>query len=327
MVVDEACSNDFPSRHILSWHPLSTLYVLSYGIMIYDYFLTMSLEVNLVWASNWSRSKALYLGTTYVGFLRMALQSYTIFRPCLSATAVARLDVIGTGLVVVMGIISELVLSFRTLSIWERSRRVGMGLIVGFSLLVSSCLVLVYICLKEEKIDKLTPSRVGVLYLAGCILSMTYDSSMLSLNLYKAKQHCVLANFSDIPVDYNQTQLASVLFRDGILYYVYIIGLTFSNIPVIIVKNVSLVANLLQIQMTLRSVLTKQMFLNLRTVASSQVETWMPGRGLTLPTISFAPRDEAPNSHFGTVSGRMAGRDEISTQHGLEGEGAIEEII
>ncbi|KAF8580353.1 hypothetical protein K439DRAFT_313865 [Ramaria rubella] len=290
--------------------------------MIYDYFLTISLEVNLVWASKWSLPKVLYLGTTYVGFLRIALQSYSIFRPCLSSTAVARLDVIGTGLVVVMAIISELVLSFRTWSIWERSRRAGIGLIVGFSLLVSSCLVLVYVGLKEEKIDKLTPSKVGIIYLAGCILSMMYDSSMLSLNLYKAKQH-----FSDIPVDYNQTQLASVLFRDGILYYVYIIGLTSSNIPVIIVKNVSLVANLLQIQMTLRSVLAKQMFLNLRTVASSQVETWMPGRGLTLPTVSFAPRNEDPNSHLSTVSGRMAGRDEISTQHGLEGEGVIEEII
>ncbi|KAF8580365.1 hypothetical protein K439DRAFT_1637108 [Ramaria rubella] len=93
---------------------------------------------------------------------------------------------------------------------------------------------------------------------------------MLGLIIYRAKQHFASTQNLYTPLDV-------VLFRDGILHYMFLLSISLTVMGFLVAQNLPIVINIAVLHFTLHSVLTKRMFLNLRNMASEDAsESWVP---------------------------------------------------
>ncbi|KAF8592703.1 hypothetical protein K439DRAFT_31084 [Ramaria rubella] len=114
---------------------------------------------------------------------------------------------------------------------------------------------------------------------------MPYHLVMLGMIIYKAKQHFSMVQNIHFP-------LSVVLFRDGILYYILVIGVSLTILGFVVNANLPIVLHISALSVTLHSVFTKRLFLNLRSVASedeSPTQSWAPNNTFTaVPGLQFA---------------------------------------
>ncbi|KAF8587143.1 hypothetical protein K439DRAFT_860960 [Ramaria rubella] len=242
--------------------------------MFYDYFLTLGLEVRFVWSSKWSLAKALYFATTYFNFINLAVSVPGFLTSCTRVPwSLTAIEICFSAITVCA---AESVLSFRTWILWERNKNIAIGLLGLFTFLVTPSTIFVVFWIVKQDVVGLQPLLYSFLYFVPLAF---YESVMLGLTVYKAKQLCGLIN----PVHYHAYRsppspvatapnrcfpLTTVLFRDGILYYIFLLGFTLTIIGFLVTANLPIVINFSLLHVTLHSVLTKRMFLNVRSAAS-----------------------------------------------------------
>ncbi|KAF8577276.1 hypothetical protein K439DRAFT_564395 [Ramaria rubella] len=257
-----------------------TSLVASCMLQLFDYGLTIDHEVQFVWPSQWTVGKALYFSTTYISFMQVALLACAPFSAC---TAPFKTQIfvftLGTWLMILTMGIAELVLLYRTWALWERSRNVAIGLLIPFVILGVASVVLVNYGLHHIQFNGPHTYNVAPIAFVSYIFLVVYEIVMLCLNLYKAKEH----------FQFTRSHLAVVLYRDGVLYFVYLITFSLINIISRLVVHSTPPVNLTVMQAVLHSVLTKRLLLNMRVAASSDSERWAPRRGFTLSSLEFFP--------------------------------------
>ncbi|KAF8574515.1 hypothetical protein K439DRAFT_831555 [Ramaria rubella] len=252
-------------------------------VMFYDYFLTFGVESKLVWPSKWSMAKVLYFATTYFNFISMALLTPGFLTPCSSAPITLTTLGVCSGLITVL--IAEAVLLLRTWVLWEKNNRIPIGLLSLFALLTIPATICIVSGIREQREAGSRPVLGSITFFSFLILAF-YESIMLGLSIYKAKQHFAIAH-------HRYSLLAVVLFRDGIIYYIILIIFSLTLTGFLVVQNLSLVMGLSLVQATLHSVLTKRMFLNLRSVASEHSHgSWAPISAQIVSEIHFASARE-----------------------------------
>jgi len=240
------------------------------ALYIYDYFLTIEREINLIWFSSWTYTKIMYIGTRYLPmvstFFLVHEQLFFNTQDCERSFIIATCFS-GVGLV-----FAEIILALRTWAVLNRNRKIGCALAL---LMTGANVVDWYFIAGYIKSVKFAPPPYesyrgcyvveisNAPYIAFCALAVL-DAIVLSLMAYSAMTSY---RFGD------NLRLSNIIHRDGILFYVYLLGITAASATVTRFASKLFVLLLLPLQDTIYSVLTTRVILNIREAARRDVST------------------------------------------------------
>ncbi|XP_006460421.1 hypothetical protein AGABI2DRAFT_177985 [Agaricus bisporus var. bisporus H97] len=207
--------------------------VASVTIMALDWLLTMDMEVSLMWRGRWNVTKVLYFLTRYLPFIDTSVVMYRQFGTVLSPS-LCRITYEYAAWTFIIGMgCAELILSLRTYAVWNKDKR----LLIGLPLLFISTWTVGFIVLGFY-LSRTTHGVSPVPQLLGCI--MVDESSILSacyivLMIFDA---CVLALMAIRGISAlrsgGDSQFMRVVYSDGIIYYVYLSALSIFNTVIIL---------------------------------------------------------------------------------------------
>ncbi|KAJ3481664.1 hypothetical protein NLI96_g7505 [Meripilus lineatus] len=251
---------------------------------IWDYLLTIHLEVDYMWPAKWTIVKVLFMSTRYLPLVDLPLALFLDTHPLISVeTCHTLFSVRGwsilTGISTAENSPPRVILALRTWAIWERGKRIGYVLVAASI----GCLIpsLVF-----EKIflDSLifAPNAEHKTVVLGFLLSYFLyfpEFTCFKVHTNPCEFHCDLEfhygdYFRDIRDGSHSGEgyrvagsrsVIAVLYRDGFLYFCYLFCITFINIIVTTAAPGYLApANLLILQRVMHSCLTARVLLNLR---------------------------------------------------------------
>ncbi|EJC99870.1 uncharacterized protein FOMMEDRAFT_31106 [Fomitiporia mediterranea MF3/22] len=169
----------------------------------YEYSINLQQEVDLIWCSEWSLTKILFIASRYGPFLDMPVVLWHHWAPPQNIEQ-CRFGFAYPGWMYLIGIsATELVLLWRTWALWNKNRDMGIGLLLWAFITITPNLVVEGVFLSKIKYELITqPSNT-------CILTGV-DSSLLSV-----------------------TWILLLVLEAGSLYYVCLISLSLVNIIVV----------------------------------------------------------------------------------------------
>ncbi|KAF8988949.1 hypothetical protein BDQ17DRAFT_1334361 [Cyathus striatus] len=166
----------------------------SLSLFLYDYFVTLQLEVKFIWTAPWRFMKITYLMTRYFPIVDTSLALIGHLCPHLSAKDCHNLLSITVWINIVGMSIAEAVMSIKT------ARFNSQGLISRG-------------CIFTEKISTLVSIEWALL--------LVYNIVVMAFMLIPA---------IDIFKKNGRSQLTKVMYRDGIIYYIFLIILSLANL-------------------------------------------------------------------------------------------------
>ncbi|KAF9449495.1 hypothetical protein P691DRAFT_703153 [Macrolepiota fuliginosa MF-IS2] len=235
----------------------------SIAMLVYDYFLTLGQEVELIWKSRWNTVKFLFLLTRYLPFIGSGIILFYQFAPKATAYQCA-IAFKCTAWTFIIGIsIAELLLTIRTWAVWEKDRRLTIGLPIFFvSFWVTQyALVGLYLGTLTYEPSPYQPWVTCATFhmnrlLSVCwILLMIYDAGILILIVIQTLR--TFRSWGNVP-------LTRVICQDGIAYFAYLFLLSFANIIIIMKLPREFVHLLTMIERVVHSVLTCRIILQIR---------------------------------------------------------------
>ncbi|KAG7440600.1 uncharacterized protein BT62DRAFT_577972 [Guyanagaster necrorhizus] len=237
--------------------------VSSVALLLYDYTLTLSLEVDLVWCAPWSLLKLFYIVQRYLPFFDTAfLVLYHQFAPELSIRY-CQISHSMSGWMFTTGIaISEVILTARVWAVWECNKKLTFGLPVFFLLCWAPNFAMMGVFLKSMKFGPAPLPSLGcfvttsddILYLCWTCL-MIYDTGMLLLMLVAGVRAYKTGGDS---------ALFNVVFRDGVMYYAYLFVISVINVAMILSLPRDLVHLLSSAERVIHALLTSRVVLDIR---------------------------------------------------------------
>jgi len=240
------------------------------SLVAYDWFMTLEPEVSLVWPSKWGIIKVLYFLTRYLPFVDISLVPVYRTNRNIAVSTCITLYVTDSLFNVSGIIIAELILAIRTWALWKRSKRVGIVIVV---LAISAIIPAYVICwewMRESNLVYTVDPTVGCTQTNGSpiiaidfILIIIWESAVLGLTLFSG-----LPSFR---VDRGRS-LLSVAYRDGVLFYIYLLAFSIVNITVVIAAPRLLAGILTTMQRAVHSCLSARVILNLREVERRELD-------------------------------------------------------
>ncbi|KAL0946524.1 hypothetical protein HGRIS_012734 [Hohenbuehelia grisea] len=212
--------------------------VASFAVLVYDHLVTLDLEVSLIWPTPWNITKSFYLLSRYSPFLDAINAIY--HQPINNiGPKECRVSYSIAGWLFMFGIcLSEVILSFRTWAVWGRDRRLTIGLPVFLFAAWAPIIFFTWRFLHSLHFTQ-TPytSVIGcfvdhadpILFYSWVML-MIYEAGLMALmairgyNVYRTGGNSALFN---------------VVYRDGILYYVYLFSISLINVVLVNTLGVS----------------------------------------------------------------------------------------
>ncbi|KDR66170.1 hypothetical protein GALMADRAFT_259632 [Galerina marginata CBS 339.88] len=195
-------------------------------LLVYDFLCMLDQEVAYVWTAPWTFGTALFFLNRYLPFidtflsLKLKLSMNTPERCQQEFTVVTWLIVAGI-------IISEVVLALRTYAIWQGRRLILIILCVSSAVTFIPAIVVTHIELKSLKY---VPSE-----LAGCRLS-TASSIIIVAYISLALFETIMAVLTGIEayrhLRHSQSRWVVQLYREGLIFYVYMLVISIANILV-----------------------------------------------------------------------------------------------
>jgi len=255
-------------------------------ILIWDYILTFQSEVSLIWPSQWSSMKLLFFLTRYMPIIDTSLILFFQFKPfptvheCEVTYSIA-------GWFIVIGImIAEIILVVRTWAIWGRPRKMGTCMVI---ISVAFTIPLLYI--ESVYLSSITffpnhttsrgciPGSGNAIIAIDFILEIAFELLFLILTLFIWIQHYRGANGGGF---------VSVLYRDGIFFYIYLLGCSIANFTVVVTAPRDSAAILASLQRILHSCLSARVLLNIRDTHKNSID------GLLSSDFDFATEELMP---------------------------------
>lgn len=271
-------------------------------LLVYDYILTVPREIDYIWSSKWSVIKIMFLITRYLPFSDVSIVLLYQLKPFITPQSCEWLFKISGWLIVVGIAIAETILAIRTWALWERHRNMTAFLVVLVASAVGSCFYVESIFLDSARFATYPhPATPGcILTERNSIIAYNFatvifvETVLILCTLYKVYRHYdVIKNYRGI---------ASILLRDGVSFYFYLLIISITNLIVIVVAPLELSGILSPLQRVLHSALTTRVILNIREASE---------RELTLPSLNmsriifFAPVAEWDSSDTRTTERNM----------------------
>ncbi|KIJ50327.1 hypothetical protein M422DRAFT_245580 [Sphaerobolus stellatus SS14] len=239
---------------------------ISLVILVYDYIITLSEEVALIWTAPWTTARVLFFLTRYSAWIDTSLLSIVHFAKGghLSIPACRALYKASGWFLSIGVFIAELVLVFRTYALWNKSMRVLFGLFgIGFPITAASLYAtykgmaaFMFIQVPGQQdclsVSSLVSIKIFLLDFSGVII---FETIILILTVVSAFKQSNL----------RKTSLGETLYKDGLMYYVYLTLFTVANLLVLAVPAVATSgASLVLLQRVIHSIVTSHILLHIR---------------------------------------------------------------
>ncbi|KAF8167110.1 hypothetical protein B0H34DRAFT_680288 [Crassisporium funariophilum] len=233
-------------------------------MFLWDYVVTIGMEVELVWSSPWTAMKVVYFVQRYMPFfdtlwLTVHLQlghdlSITQCRRMLST--ICYMYCLGIAA-------SELILTLRAWAVWKRDKRLAVILVVTYLLVWVPNLAYMTLFLRSLKFgDPPVPGFVGCFMIDGSrivilcwIVVIVWDAFVLIL--------MAIPGFKAYRVGGNKA-LLDTIYRDGLIFYIYLFVLSTVNIIVIQTLPAGYIILLSSTERCLHSILSSRVLLHIR---------------------------------------------------------------
>ncbi|TDL25195.1 hypothetical protein BD410DRAFT_837425 [Rickenella mellea] len=245
-------------------------------VVIWDYLLTLPGEVELVWVSRWKASTVLFVLNRYMVFIDPIMLLYaSIFaggdsRACEKLFRTA-------GFLAGFGFITgQCILMLRAYAVWgSHYKKFFAILFCVFFCTFGACLWVI-----STYLLGVTSIPNPVLGWKGCTFHFANRNAWIDLVLV-ATVESVFRTFQHIPD--TRRPLMSTIYRDGLLYYFFILGSTIANITVMLATPLQRNGTLVIVQRVLHSVLCNRVLLHIREVYNEQ-KNFLDG-GMLLTTV------------------------------------------
>ncbi|KAK7680417.1 hypothetical protein QCA50_016658 [Cerrena zonata] len=254
------------------------------SLLVYDCILTIHDEITLIWPSRLNLVKILFFLTRYMAFVDVSLVLYYQLKPQITVHECEIVYKLAGWFILIGIIIAETILLVRTWAIWGRGSKLAISFLILFALAAGPALAIQNMFMNSIVFAPLSnPATPGCLVVAGSpviaisfIIVIIIETIVLILTLIKAIQHCKLYYshcgiltevFTSVRLTGRQDFL-SVLYRDGLLFYVYCLSISVANLIVIVGTPRGLATTLALIQRVLHSCLTSRILVHLRLASS-----------------------------------------------------------
>jgi len=242
------------------------------AVFLWDYILTLHLEIKLVWFSRWSYTKVLFLLVRYMSFVSVFLTISDMTFPNLSVETCRNTLPVEPWFLLLGIFFSEVILAIRTWAVWRQNTLVGIGLaVLTVAHLVVECVVL------SKYVPTLTFAPPPYPGFRGCLI--TNADGLLWIN-YTAIAVVEAVVLTLMVISAYRTykrggngKLSHIIHRDGIQLYAYLLCISVTN--VVIMKALPFADTILLsfLQEVLYPVLTTRIVLNIRDVGTQGIET------------------------------------------------------
>jgi len=267
---------------------VSFLNVVSASLMIFDYLLTLQREIDYVWMRPFSYVSVLFMLVRYMPFFDLSMTLLQTFVPHPSShfcITVYRLEGYSFGLGFIF---SDAILTIRTIAIWGNGKKIVILCICMLVVMLPPMLYLgnnFFASLRFSENPFPTNIDPGCLVtdgnnaiFAGFIVLLFYETIIFLLTVGK-----IFSLRRDAPVAKLPNSLYTVIFRDGLSFYAYLLATSIINIALIQANNNFKVSFVLALHRTLHAILAERLLLNIR-AADAHV-----GTPPNLPSIRTAP--------------------------------------
>jgi len=256
----------------VSVYSIQQLRIVSYAdvaaatLLVWEYIVTLSSEITLVWPSRWGLLKILFILTRYLPFVDVPGILYTRLKPSITVGECSNAFKF-TGWLMVFGIvIAEVILVVRTWAIWGRTRFMAICLASVFTLCVVPVIYIESVYLDSVSFTPIPSSGCFVsqgstLIGIDFIIIITFESFVLVLTLIKGVKHYR---------HFGVHGCLSVLYRDGILFFVYLLGISVINLAVAVVAPSDLANGLVTLQRVIHATVSARVLINLREAHSTE---------------------------------------------------------
>jgi len=249
-------------------------------ILGYDFLLTFSDEIDLMWRREWKISSTFFFINRYLPFVDGIMQLLSTFMvPPSNFRPTCQALLVGHAWLVVLGVnLAECILVLRTYAIWNYDIRVGIGL---FTALIGTCIFEGFDLMKVAEsfifIDSPSP-----LDFPGCFISqvdpspaqpayltlLVFETVVFIITLFKLLRRRK-AHYG------NPSVLLETLLLDGLASYVMVFGISLINIILLRTLSGEIGNVLITFHRVLHSILATRLVLGLR-------------RAVTLPSADHA---------------------------------------
>jgi len=250
--------------HLLQEQRLVTdyMFISAISTFVYDYILTLHLEIELIWFSQWSYTKVLFLVFRYMTFIEMALALHNQTFPNLSAGTCKATYPAQMWLMIFQAIIAEIILAIRTWAVWNRNKTVGILLVV--SILASSALQFFLLNKFIQSLQYAPPLYQGS---RGCSIVNADTTLWGNYAILTAIEAIFLVLMVTSAVrsfrESNRGRFSFIIHRDGIIFYVYLLFISAANMVVVLAIPPMMVL-LAPFESALYAVFTTRIVFNIR---------------------------------------------------------------
>ncbi|KAF8995930.1 hypothetical protein BDQ17DRAFT_966596 [Cyathus striatus] len=207
------------------------LHAASLVILAFETFLTLDIEVEFIWSAPWNVVKVLYLVTRYLAFIDSSLNVLIQLMPDASEPTCKILYQVGTWIIMTGMCLAELILTIRTWAVLGKKRWQAVFFFLLFVGIWGSAYTIVALFSGPYAFtlqDALQPFLKGCFATVGSVhylqitwaLLLVYDGVLMLLMLVPAYE------------TRGQSKLVRAVFRDGIIYYIYLFTMTLGNLIV-----------------------------------------------------------------------------------------------
>ncbi|KAJ7584801.1 hypothetical protein C8J56DRAFT_135401 [Mycena floridula] len=246
---------------------ISYVDVIGCAVFLYDYTLTLEREISLIWGSGWSFMRVLYTLQRYLPFVdTICLTLFHQFATGLSTEACT--EIYQAAIVTIMCgfLVSQVILTVRIWAVWHRGFAIAVALglvllgVLGFQLMVAivwiKSVVFTIPPVPYQGCFVAAGSRILVLF---WVSPMVFDFVCFVLMTIPAiKSYRTGGN----------SALMTTVYRDGVVYYLYIFLFTAMNVVVVTSLPTDLMALFATFERGMYSILTSRTVLRIREVGS-----------------------------------------------------------
>jgi len=198
------------------------------AIFIYDYFLTLHLELKLIWFSKWTHMKVLYLLVRYTTLAYMVALIYGQLVPNHSIESCRTTYTISISLQVTLMSLADVILAIRTWVVWNMSRKVGIALAILVTVDVIARLPLINIFIQSlEYVPLPYPGYRGCFLVKG--MRILWANFALMFVLQAGVLALIAMSAFRSYIRGVNSELWKVIYKEGIMFYVYVLCFTVLN--------------------------------------------------------------------------------------------------
>ncbi|TFY65694.1 hypothetical protein EVG20_g5395 [Dentipellis fragilis] len=249
----------------LQQNRIVTYFDLNAGVLLlYDHFLTLPDEIDMIWRSDWNIIKVVFLLSRYIAICNTGIGFYHQFGYSLSNSICSDLHTTNGWLIMCNIGMSEIVLIYRTYAVWGKRKSFAYAL--GLLLCAALIIQIVYVekalrTMETLPISSILPESQGCFVLrmdkilfVGWSSILGVETIIVGLTFIKALQE----------LRHVSSPLLNLIFRDSALAYTALLVSSVANVLVILLGQPGSTYLLSGTQHALHVVLISRIVLNIR---------------------------------------------------------------